>query len=317
MRSRESSVAPMSNCSSDSGGWRLCGLGRSHAGRRKTGRNLTLSRAAAITETAPRQSIAPTFQRTMTDSGGGGLRNTIYRRLTRSNRRMTAGRRLAYAHRGARWASGSSCSGGCAAWCASRARSISRRRSRRRRRSSRATGTSISSSAAGISSISTSARAVEVGLAHQPVGGRRDGRDDGAAPGRARDPRLVDQHRRARAARLLPGAGEGERLAGHHAGRAARPAVQIQAGRDPARADVGAADPADGLCRIARVARSSGTSSCCPVPFSRIVIAVGPPRYVPRVTDAAAIEKLQGEMEAELKRLLRRGARLRCEGRRA
>ncbi len=33
----------------------------------------------------------------MTDHGtGGGLRNTIYRRLTRSNRRMTASRRLAY-----------------------------------------------------------------------------------------------------------------------------------------------------------------------------------------------------------------------------
>jgi lysophospholipid acyltransferase (LPLAT)-like uncharacterized protein len=40
-----------------------------------------------------------------------------------------------------------------------------------------------------------------------------------------------------------------------------------------------------------------------PVPFSRIVVAVGPPRYVPRVTDAASIEKLQGELKAELKRL--------------
>ena len=28
-----------------------------------------------------------------------------------------------------------------------------------------------------------------------------------------------------------------------------------------------------------------------PVPFARIVIAVGAPRYVPRVTDAAAIER--------------------------
>jgi lysophospholipid acyltransferase (LPLAT)-like uncharacterized protein len=40
-----------------------------------------------------------------------------------------------------------------------------------------------------------------------------------------------------------------------------------------------------------------------PVPFSRIVIAVGPPIYVPRVTDAAAVEKLQGELKSELKRL--------------
>jgi len=40
-----------------------------------------------------------------------------------------------------------------------------------------------------------------------------------------------------------------------------------------------------------------------PLPFSRIAIAVGPPRYVPRVTDAHAVQQLQQEMEAELKRL--------------
>jgi lysophospholipid acyltransferase (LPLAT)-like uncharacterized protein len=40
-----------------------------------------------------------------------------------------------------------------------------------------------------------------------------------------------------------------------------------------------------------------------PVPLSRIVVAVGPPRYVPRVTDSADIERLQADMEAELKRL--------------
>ena len=37
-----------------------------------------------------------------------------------------------------------------------------------------------------------------------------------------------------------------------------------------------------------------------PVPFSRISIAVGKPRYVARVLDAAAMEALQGEMEREL-----------------
>jgi lysophospholipid acyltransferase (LPLAT)-like uncharacterized protein len=42
-----------------------------------------------------------------------------------------------------------------------------------------------------------------------------------------------------------------------------------------------------------------------PVPFSRIVIAIGPPRHVPRVTDAPTLAKLQGEMEEELKRLYR------------
>lgn len=40
-----------------------------------------------------------------------------------------------------------------------------------------------------------------------------------------------------------------------------------------------------------------------PVPLSRVAIAVGPPRYVPRVTDAGGLERLQGEMERELKRL--------------
>src|SRR5262245_35815807 len=40
-----------------------------------------------------------------------------------------------------------------------------------------------------------------------------------------------------------------------------------------------------------------------PVPFSRIVVAIGAARYVPRVTDAAAIERLQGELKSELKSL--------------
>ena len=40
-----------------------------------------------------------------------------------------------------------------------------------------------------------------------------------------------------------------------------------------------------------------------PVPFARISIAIGAPRYVPRVLDAAGVERLQQEMEAELHRL--------------
>jgi lysophospholipid acyltransferase (LPLAT)-like uncharacterized protein len=41
-----------------------------------------------------------------------------------------------------------------------------------------------------------------------------------------------------------------------------------------------------------------------PVPFlARIAIAIGPPRYVARVTDAAALEALEGELERELHRL--------------
>jgi lysophospholipid acyltransferase (LPLAT)-like uncharacterized protein len=40
-----------------------------------------------------------------------------------------------------------------------------------------------------------------------------------------------------------------------------------------------------------------------PVPGSRIVIAIGPPRQVPRVTDAALLEAISREMEQELHRL--------------
>ena len=40
-----------------------------------------------------------------------------------------------------------------------------------------------------------------------------------------------------------------------------------------------------------------------PVPFARIAIAIGAPPYVPRVTDASAIERLQTEMEGVLKSL--------------
>jgi hypothetical protein len=43
-----------------------------------------------------------------------------------------------------------------------------------------------------------------------------------------------------------------------------------------------------------------------PVPFlARIAIAIGAPRYVARVTDAAGLERLQEEMERELQRLYR------------
>jgi lysophospholipid acyltransferase (LPLAT)-like uncharacterized protein len=40
-----------------------------------------------------------------------------------------------------------------------------------------------------------------------------------------------------------------------------------------------------------------------PYPFARIAIAIGPPRQVPRITDARSLERLQAEMEGELKQL--------------
>ncbi len=43
-----------------------------------------------------------------------------------------------------------------------------------------------------------------------------------------------------------------------------------------------------------------------PLPGCRIAVAIGAPRYVPRVSDAASIERLQLEMEQELKQLFAR-----------
>ncbi len=40
-----------------------------------------------------------------------------------------------------------------------------------------------------------------------------------------------------------------------------------------------------------------------PKPLARVALAIGPPRHVPRVTDAAGLERLQREMELELRRL--------------
>ncbi len=40
-----------------------------------------------------------------------------------------------------------------------------------------------------------------------------------------------------------------------------------------------------------------------PIPFSRIAIAVGAPRYVPRVMDAASIERVQAELKSDLRSL--------------
>jgi lysophospholipid acyltransferase (LPLAT)-like uncharacterized protein len=45
-----------------------------------------------------------------------------------------------------------------------------------------------------------------------------------------------------------------------------------------------------------------------PVPFARISIAIGEPRYVARVLDAQGIERLQAEMEAQLHQLYRTAA---------
>jgi lysophospholipid acyltransferase (LPLAT)-like uncharacterized protein len=45
-----------------------------------------------------------------------------------------------------------------------------------------------------------------------------------------------------------------------------------------------------------------------PVPFARISIAIGEPRYVPRVLDAAGVEALQREMEQVLHRLYQKAA---------
>src|SRR5947207_1463680 len=96
------------------------------------------------------------------------------------------------------------------------------------------------------------------GLAHQPLGGRGARRHDGAALRRGGHPRLIHPHGRTGSARLLPGARPGRHLPGHHSRRSARAALRVQARRAAALADVRPADSADGIRRLARLARQVG-----------------------------------------------------------
>jgi len=77
--------------------------------------------------------------------------------------------------------------------------------------------------------------------------------------------------------------------------------LQVQARRAVLRR-CRAGHPADVVRRLARVADQVGQVRI-PMPFSRIAIAIGPPCYVPRVTDAPSLTRLQSLMEQELKRL--------------
>ena len=93
-------------------------------------------------------------------------------------------------------------------------------------------------------------------------------------------------HRRPRAARLLRRAGEEGHLSLDHARWTQGAALRVQAGRDPAVADVAAARS----CRMAYAASRAWLIEwdkfVIPWPFSRIVIAVGAPRQVPRAIAA-------------------------------
>ena len=113
-------------------------------------------------------------------------KNTIYRKTTRSGRRMTRARRAAVSPWWCRWGWRSSGCGGAAAACRAhrRATKTSMRRWPGRPRWCRATGTSTSCSApvpAGTARARTGAR-----LADQSVGRRGARRHDGAAHRRAR-----------------------------------------------------------------------------------------------------------------------------------
>ena len=86
-------------------------------------------------------------------------------------------------------------------------------------------------------------------------------------------------------------------------GRPARAALQVQARRDPARADVRTADAADGLCRLARLADQMGQ-----VRDSGARLRASPSPSGRRVTCRASStlrssSSCSVEMEAELKRL--------------
>jgi len=123
--------------------------------------------------------------------------------------------------------------------------------------------------------------------------------------GGKRDPGLLIPYGRARAARLLSCARAGEHFPGDHTGWSARPALQVKTRRDTfwRRCPGGPWLPM--AYAASRALLIKWDKFVLPWPGSRIVIAIGPPRYVPRVVDAAHIKRLQREMEAELLRLYR------------
>ena len=114
------------------------------------------------------------------------------------------------------------------------------------------------------------------------------------------DPRVLLAHRSAGAQGLFRGADAREGVADHHAGRPARSALQVQAGRDPAGADVRPADAADGLRRLARRAGALGSLRAAAAVLRVSRSRIGPPREVPRTLDAAALAALQLEMQQSL-----------------
>ena len=90
---------------------------------------------------------------------------------------------------------------------------------------------------------------------------------------------------------------------GDHARRPARPALQVQARRAAAVADVRSPDAADGLRRLARLAHQVGQ-----VRHSDALLRASSSRSARRATcracsDAAGLERLQREMEATLRAL--------------
>ena len=80
------------------------------------------------------------------------------------------------------------------------------------------------------------------------------------------------------------------------------PRFKFKPGAHAAGADVGTADAADGVRGLARLAHQVGQVRD-PGALCTHQHRLGEPRYVPRVADAAALARLQAEMEARLKAL--------------
>ena len=233
------------------------------------------------------------------------LRNTLYRKVTRGRRKLTRGRLLLY--RVAVFV----------AWWAIRAIWASCRVTHVAGREAALLAARESHSLIpvywhqhmlfGVPRPARPARGRAQGrLPGQPVDRRHGAGDAGAEGRRPRHPRLVDAHRRARPARLLRDHRQAADLAGNHAGRPARSAARVQAGRHHAVADHRQADAADrGGALVARSRFRTWDAFELPLPFSRVAIVYGEPVKAARAMDAAALAGWQRTMATRLLELRR------------
>jgi len=112
---------------------------------------------------------------------------------------------------------------------------------------------------------------------------------------------FLDAHRCARAARLLPGTREGQRLPGHHSDGPRGPRFRFKPGA-LLLAQMSGRPILPMSYAASRAWLIKWDKFVIPMPFSRIAIAIGPPAMC-RGSPTRLLTRLQSQMEQELKRL--------------